>query len=228
MLKYFTSAVLLGAAAAKNIIPDGNTGFFKDTSHNRTRIMHGLNVVVKLPNYLPTQGDFDWQYSLDDTDLQLMQDWGVKVVRLGVMWEAVETAPGVYDQAYLTTVDTLITKMAKYDIAVIVDNHQDLFSRKLCGEGVPAFYTPTDLETTCPRTILGDLFWLAKNCRSITHMDLPVDDQGLPLTSSCAEQNFEELYTAPEVADAFGALYTNRDGLLDKMLAFWTVVSEKF
>ena len=36
------------------------------------------------------------------------------------------------------------------------------------------------------------------------------------------------MYTAPEVASAFDALYSNKDGLLDKMFAFWTQVAQKF
>lgn len=36
------------------------------------------------------------------------------------------------------------------------------------------------------------------------------------------------MYTAPEVASAFDALYQNKDGLLDKMLAYWAVVSARF
>ena len=36
------------------------------------------------------------------------------------------------------------------------------------------------------------------------------------------------MYTAPEVASAFAALYANEDGLMDKLFAYWQVVSEKF
>ena len=36
------------------------------------------------------------------------------------------------------------------------------------------------------------------------------------------------MYTAPEVASAFSALYQNQDGLLDKMFAFWTEVTKRF
>ena len=67
-----------------------------------------MNVVVKLPDYLPTQGDFDWQYSISDLDLEYLQDIGCKLVRLGVMWEAVETTQGVYDDVYLNSVSALI------------------------------------------------------------------------------------------------------------------------
>jgi len=36
------------------------------------------------------------------------------------------------------------------------------------------------------------------------------------------------MYTAPEVASAFSSLYTNEDGLLDKMFSFWTEVADRF
>jgi len=36
------------------------------------------------------------------------------------------------------------------------------------------------------------------------------------------------MYTAPEVASAFAALYADEDGLLTKMMAFWSVVAERF
>ena len=36
------------------------------------------------------------------------------------------------------------------------------------------------------------------------------------------------MYTAPEVASAFSALYNNEFGLQDKMLDFWKVVAAKF
>lgn len=36
------------------------------------------------------------------------------------------------------------------------------------------------------------------------------------------------MYTAPEVASAFAALYANEDGLRDKLMAFWSLISEFF
>jgi hypothetical protein len=39
------------------------------------------------------------------------------------------------------------------------------------------------------------------------------------------EQSFEVMYTSPEVASAFDALYQNKNGLFDKMMAYWTVVA---
>jgi len=39
------------------------------------------------------------------------------------MWEAVETAPGVYDEAYLAKVDALITRLGEAGIYTLVDAH---------------------------------------------------------------------------------------------------------
>ena len=69
-----------------------------------------------------------------------MVKWGFNFVRLGVMWEAVENAPGQYDEAYLSKVNDLINKLGSRGIYTMVDAHQDVLSRKMCGEGIPNFY----------------------------------------------------------------------------------------
>ncbi len=61
-------------------------------------------------------------------------------VRLGVMWEGVERQAGVYDTEYLAKVDALITRLGEAGIYTLVDAHQDVFARTICGEGVPDFY----------------------------------------------------------------------------------------
>ena len=84
---------------------------------------------MKKPDYLPIQDHFDFDMSISDQDLEYMRDWGTKIVRLGVMWESVERTAGVYDTEYLDQIDSLINRFGDYGMAVIVDNHQDLFSR---------------------------------------------------------------------------------------------------
>jgi endoglycosylceramidase len=73
-----------------------------------------------------------------------MVNWGFNFMRLGVMWEAVERAPGVYNTTYLEEVNSLITRLGEYGIYTLVDAHQDVFARKICGEGMPDFYLPDD------------------------------------------------------------------------------------
>jgi aryl-phospho-beta-D-glucosidase BglC (GH1 family) len=93
-------SMLAAVAAGSKITIDSATRTFRD-EFNRARIFHGFNVVVKLPPYLPTQGAFDFDMSISDKDLENLRDWGCKLIRLGVMWEAVETKPGVYNMQYL-------------------------------------------------------------------------------------------------------------------------------
>lgn len=70
-------------------------------SENRHTIFHGVNMVYKVAPYIPDQDVWDSQASLTDLDIQNLVDWGFNFVRLGVMWEAVETAPGEYNQTYI-------------------------------------------------------------------------------------------------------------------------------
>ena len=78
--------------------------------------------------------------SLNDKDIQDMLDWGITLVRLGVQWESVEVAEQVYNYTYLEEIDKLTTKLGERGIWVIIDAHQDLYSRKTCGNGMPIFY----------------------------------------------------------------------------------------
>ena len=57
---------------------------------------------------------------------------------------------------------------------------------------------------------------------------METDENGNPLFSDCLQHSFETMYTSPEVASAFDALYSNENGLLDKMFDFWRVVTAKF
>lgn len=62
------------------------------------------------------------------------------------MWEAVEIAPGVFNDTYINEVDNLITRLGKQGIYTLVDAHQDVLARQVCGEGMPNFYAREVLE----------------------------------------------------------------------------------
>lgn len=59
-------------------------------------------MVYKQDPYIPDATKFDPDLSLTDDDINNLVKWGFNLVRLGVMWEAVERQPGVYDENYLT------------------------------------------------------------------------------------------------------------------------------
>jgi len=60
---------------------------------------------------------------LNDKDIDDLASWGFNLVRLGVMWEAVERQPGVYDYTYLKKVNDLINKLGQKGIYTLVDAH---------------------------------------------------------------------------------------------------------
>ena len=81
--------------------------------HNRQVILHGVNVVPKVAPYIPITDKFDPQLSLNQKDMEDLAAWGMNFIRLGVMWEAVERTPGVYDMPYLDKIEQLINKLGE-------------------------------------------------------------------------------------------------------------------
>jgi endoglycosylceramidase len=130
---------------ARSIWVDPSERAIRDPE-GRHVIFHGVNVVYKVAPYIPESDRYDSQSSLTDQDIDQLVAWGFNLVRLGVMWEAVETAPGVYNQTYLLEVDKLITKLGKKGIYTLVDAHQDVLARQICGEGMPNFYAKDVIE----------------------------------------------------------------------------------
>ena len=49
-----------------------------------------------------------------------MKKWGFNVIRLGVIWEAVEPSRGKYNLDYLQKMSTLVDSIGKYGISVII------------------------------------------------------------------------------------------------------------
>jgi hypothetical protein len=69
-----------------------------------------------------------------------LKTWGFTFIRLIVTWEAVEHAgPGRYDQAYLDYLRSIVEIAARYEINVLIDPHQDVWSRFSGGDGAPGW-----------------------------------------------------------------------------------------
>ena len=98
-MSFITKALagaLFAVEAFSRVSINPDTRMFLD-SEGRTLLFHGVNVVYKIAPYIPSDGAFDPDDSLNDQDIQNLADWGMNFVRLGVMWEAVERTEGVYD-----------------------------------------------------------------------------------------------------------------------------------
>lgn len=126
-------AALTSASASVKINPSNH--FFVD-GNSRTRIFHGVNAVYKIAPWFPSTEGFDFKSSLSATDAKNLKSWGFNVVRLGIMWPGLEPGKrGDYNQEYLSNIQKIVELLAKENIYVVLDFHQDLFHRKFCGEG---------------------------------------------------------------------------------------------
>lgn len=89
----------------------------------------------------------------DPGQLDPLPGWGMNVVRLLFTWEAYEPMAGSYDDAYLAYYTGLVDAAAARGLWVVVDFHQDAFSRASiggCGEGFPPWALPPSVTAATP------------------------------------------------------------------------------
>ena len=214
--------LLLLASCALGFYVDPSEGVIKDST-GRSIIFHGVNVVYKTPPFIPSDGEFDPELSLNDQDIEYMKEWGFNAVRLGVIWQAVERELGTYDFQYLNKINDLITKLGKAGIYTLVDSHQDLLSNAYCGEGMPTFYN-TGIRHSCYQSLLSIGFKLGGLCKSMESYNFQTDKEGNPLTSDCKKNLFYFYYTSPEVNSLFYSLYTNST-IQEAFYNYWEAVA---
>ncbi|KYK59924.1 cellulase [Drechmeria coniospora] len=177
----------------------------------RTRFFHGTNVVMKEP---PWYRPFEWQpsrSSFGKKDVENLRDLGLNVVRLGHSWAGAEPVRGEYNQTFLDIMKQQ-TKLAEdHGIYVLVDVHQDLLARQLCGHGAPDWFVKPDWMTG----------WM-KYPFPLKLSPFPTDAEGFPTPASiCNTVDWGLSYTSKAVGNAFGRLYNNHDGLGDAFAAYW-------
>lgn len=69
---------------------------------------------------------------------RLGHHWGYNLIRLSVSWEAVmHECPGCVDTEYLLYLKELVDTAASFGLYVIIDPHQDVWSRFTGGDGAP-------------------------------------------------------------------------------------------
>lgn len=207
-----------------------STGNFIQEDNGRVKIFHGVNIVVKLPPYFPTTENFDPYTSLTEKDIYFLKKLGFNVVRLGIIWESIEREEGSYDYEHLEKMSDIVQKFEENDIAVIIDAHQDMFSRTFCGEGVPQFYVnKLFVERECSSNILSQIFKILTACLPLGRYKWDYDEKGLPLIKDCQTKGrFIDYHRSPELTTVYDSFYKNQNGIIDSFADFWSVLAQKF
>lgn len=177
------------------ILVDPNTNHFVD-EFGRVRLFHGVNVVYKVPPFLPNLTDFDPQNSLTPDDLANLNQWGFNVIRFYAAWMGVYPHSSTeVNYEYLAQLSKTVSMMEDHDIYSLLDCHQDIFSRFFCGEGVPDWLATLEGN----QTLAAFPFPLALN---ITR-DV---DTGYPVLEECLKRSFSAYYLTDAVANGFKML----------------------
>ena len=96
--------------------------------------------------------------ALDDGDCTRMRQLGLDLLRLPINWSGIEPTRGIYDEAYLDRVDAAVQCAARAGLVVLIDLHQDAYSKEIGEDGAPlwAIQPPPTMLLGGPLTDLGD------------------------------------------------------------------------
>ena len=75
--------------------------------------------------------------TFDAGDVDRMRDLGFNLLRLPINWSALEPTPGAYSKVYLDRIAAVVDLCAKRGILVLLDFHQDAFSKEIGQDGAP-------------------------------------------------------------------------------------------
>ena len=206
-----------------------STNFFVRLDDGRYTIFHGVNVVVKLPPFIPDTDNFDPYFSFTDEDISILKRLGINLVRLGIIWESIEYAEGQYNSTHLEKMSNIVSKLEQNGITVIVDAHQDMFSRLFCGEGTPKFYAEKmTYAKDCKSNLISRFFGLVTACIPLSVNNWRYNEEGLPEIEDCIAGSFIDYHKSPELMSTYDSFFKNENGVLDAYVNFWKFVAKKF
>ena len=125
--------LLTGIDTAGAVVPRKLThaGRWLTDARGRVAVLHGFNLVAKSPPYTPASVGFD------EDDAAFLASEGFNTVRVGVIYGAVEPAPGQYDDAYLDSIALTVDQLGAHGIYALLDFHQDMYAERYSGQGFP-------------------------------------------------------------------------------------------
>ena len=111
----------------------------------RVVVVHGVDLVARAEPWLPGPAGFG------DDDARLLARAGFGAVRLGVVPAAVMPRPDAIDRAYLARIVGTVRLLARHGLLTLVVVHQDQWSPRYLGSGLPGWMTRDDGLPAAPR-----------------------------------------------------------------------------
>ncbi len=139
------------------------------------------------------------KHKFQASHLDPLPGWGINTIRLLFNWESFEPVKGKYDVAYLEWYANLVREVGRRGLGVVVDLHQDAFSRFAmdgCGDGFPRW------------AVVGPL---------------AQPDNG----PACADWGDRQILS-PQVKASYDAFYADANGVRTRYVALWQRVAERF
>ena len=110
--------------------------------------LRGVNVGGKVPlghttwnQPPPRAGSFVgtlFELNTIDTHLRRLVSCGFTILRLNITWEALEPeVEGIYDTTYISYLLSVVQACGRHNMLVVIDSHQDAWSRWTGGDGAP-------------------------------------------------------------------------------------------
>lgn len=101
--------------------------------HGRALILRGMNVMGSAkgdperlpPNLTPGYAE------------HYAREWGFNFARYLIFWDAIEPAPGSINTEYLDKTEERLDMLWEQNVYVMLDMHQDVYSRYFCCDGAP-------------------------------------------------------------------------------------------
>ena len=114
-------------------------------AQGRVVIVHGVDVVARAAPWSPGAAGFG------EDDARLLVRAGFTAVRLGVVPAAVMPRPDVVDARYLARIAATVRLLGRHGILTLVVLHQDQWSPRFLGSGLPGWMTRDDGLPAAPR-----------------------------------------------------------------------------
>lgn len=112
--------------------------------HGRERIFSGINCVDKGEPSKIFKTKRKYKVPLESKYIKDFKHLGFNLIRLGIVWDCIEPAPGQYNDEYLNKVASLAKELEENGIYFYLDMHQDLYSPQMGADGAPKWACITD------------------------------------------------------------------------------------